>query len=151
MKTVYFAQHGMALTKEVDEKRPLSDEGSEEVCKVADLLKTNNVLIREIAHSGKLRAIQTANIFAERLNVDKIAELKGLKPNDQPDVLIGQIRDDATLFVGHLPNIQKVVSSLVAGDENNRLIKFQNAAVVCVEIAENTACIKWFLTADLCQ
>ncbi len=151
MKTVYFVQHGMAFTKDIDETRPLLAEGVQEVSKVAEQLKINNIQINKIAHSGKLRALQTAAIFSERLNVDDVVELKGLKANDLPDELIEQIGDNATLYVGHLPNIQKVVAKLVAGDEDNMIIKFQNAAVVCVELDEAKTYIKWFLTPELCQ
>lgn len=72
MVTVYFVQHGIAHPKDVDEKRPLSEAGSSEVCKVVAYLKNHEVCIVKIFHSGKLRARQTAEIFAQLLGVSTI-------------------------------------------------------------------------------
>ena len=150
MTTVYLVQHGIALSKEVDEERPLSKIGIKETHQVAETLKTQNVSIHKIVHSGKLRAMQTASIFSDVLKVSLISELKGMKPNDDPDVLIQQMTDDDVMYVGHLPNVQNVVSSLVSGNIEANVLQFQNSAVACVEIQESEAYIKWFLTPELC-
>jgi phosphohistidine phosphatase len=154
MKTmikVYFVQHGIALTKDIDEKRPLSDAGADEVCKVASTLKSNNITISKIIHSGKLRALQTASIFSQILEVKSVSELKGMNPKDDPKKLIEQINEDAVMYIGHLPNIQNVVSNLVTSGHNNSVIKFQNSAVTCVEINEDESHINWFITPELCR
>lgn len=150
MKTVYFVQHGMALSKDIDATRPLSDSGAKAVHKMATQLQHNNIVIHNIAHSGKLRALQTALIFAQVLNIKNIFELKGMKPNDPSNELIEQITDDASMYVGHLPNIQNVVSNLVTADENMDVIKFQNCAVACIEINSDNSHIKWFILPELC-
>ena len=108
------------------------------------------VAIREIVHSGKLRASQTASIFSQILEVKSVTELKVMNPNNAPEKLIEQITEDAVMYIGHLPNIQKVVSKLVTGNDNG-IIQFQNSAVACVEINENESHIKWFITSELCQ
>ncbi|MCU7836580.1 MAG: phosphohistidine phosphatase SixA [gamma proteobacterium symbiont of Taylorina sp.] len=151
MITVYFVQHGIALAKDVDETRSLSDAGADEVRKVANTLKNQDVSISKIVHSGKLRALQTASIFSQILDIKIVSELKGMAPNDIPEKLIEQITEDAVMYIGHLPNIQNVVSNLVTGNNNNSIIKFQNAAVACVEINEDKNHIKWFITPELCQ
>lgn len=150
MKTIYFVQHGIAHSKDVDQKRPLSDIGNSEVHKVAIYLREHKVAIRKICHSGKLRALQTAAIFSEILGVDNLAELRGMNPNDNPAELIEQITEDAVMYVGHLPNIANVVAENIASGVNNTVLKFQNSAVVCIEIDESTACIKWFITPSMC-
>lgn len=150
MKTIYFVQHGIARAKEIDQKRPLSDIGNAEVHKVAISLREHKVPIRKICHSGKLRALQTAAIFSEILGVANLNELAGMQPNDNPAQLIEQISEDGVMYIGHLPNIAKVVAQLVTGDSERTPIKFQNAAVVCIEIDESGACIKWFITPDMC-
>lgn len=149
MTTVYLVQHGAALPKDVDEERPLSDLGSKETQRLAETLKKQNIRVNKIVHSGKLRAMQTASIFSNVLNVSHISEVTGLKPNDDPDVLIQQMTDDAVMFVGHLPNLQNVVSRLVSGNKEAKVLQFQNSAVVCVELEGSEAHIKWFLTPDL--
>jgi phosphohistidine phosphatase len=150
MKTVYFVQHGIAHSKNVDQERSLSDIGNLEVHKVAICLRDNNIVIRKICHSGKLRARQTAAIFSEILGVNNLAELSGMAPNDDPGELIKQASEDGVMYIGHLPNLAKVVARLVTGDSNRSPIKFQNAAVVCIEIDEEKALIRWFITPELC-
>ena len=150
MITVYLVQHGMALDKELDENRPLSDAGAAEVRKVAALLKNNAVVINKIVHSGKLRASQTAELFAEALNVDNITELSGIKPNDDPQKLIAQMTEDALMVIGHLPNMENVAAALLQADKNTTPVKFQNSAVACVVIDKNETYLKWFITPDLC-
>jgi phosphohistidine phosphatase len=139
----------MAEAKEVDESRPLSKSGAEITEKIATYLHKKGVVINEVCHSGKLRAEQTASIFAEILNAKEIIEIDGMNPNDDPPTIIGNLIDSA-MYVGHLPHIQKVVSILVTGDENNQAIAFHNSAVACIEIECNQGYLKWFITPDLC-
>ena len=151
MITVYFVQHGTALAKEIDETRPLSNAGADEVCKVASMLKSNHIAISKIVHSGKLRALQTASIFSQILNINIVSKLKGMNPNDAPEKLIEQLTEDAVMYIGHLPNIQNVISKLVTNDKNNNIIKFQNSAVACVELNQGESHINWFITPQLCK
>ena len=151
MITVYFVQHGRALTKDIDKTRPLSDIGADEVRRVAATLKRHNIKINKIAHSGKLRALQTAAIFAQLLDVEIVSEIKGMSPNDSPQEFMQQITEDALMYIGHLPHIQHVVSNLVTDVQNNNVVKFQNSAVACIEINEDESHINWFITPELCQ
>ena len=149
MITAYFVQHGIALDKDIDETRPLSDAGAAEVRNVASTLKSNNIAISKIVHSGKLRALQTASIIAQVLEVNIVSEQKGMNPNDVPEKLIEQITEDAVMYVGHLPNIKNVVSKLVTNDKDSNVVKFQNSAVACVEINQDESHINWFITPQL--
>lgn len=150
MITLYFVQHGIALPKDVDEARPLSDIGEIETRNVAAKLKKKEIHINKIFHSGKLRAIQTAEIFSEILGVSKVSKLSGMSPKDDSKILIDQISDDGIMYVGHLPNLQKVVSTLVTNDQNNEVLRFRNSAVVCIEMEANKSVLKWYLTPELC-
>lgn len=150
MTIAYFVQHGIAEPKEIDETRPLSKKGIDITQQIATYLNKQDVVINEVVHSGKLRAEQTASIFAEILNVSETTALDGMKPNDDPSILIGKIKD-STMYVGHLPHVQKVISKIVTGDENNQAIAFQNSAVACIEVQENQGYLKWFITPDLCS
>jgi len=150
MMKVYFVQHGIALSKDHNEKRPLSEAGENEVRTVAQHLKTHEVAISKICHSGKLRARQTAELFAEILNVGVVSEISGLKPNDAPEMLIQQINDDGVMYIGHLPNLQHVVAKIAGSNGNSPVIKFQNAGVVCIDIEEGEGRIEWFITPAMC-
>jgi len=65
--------------------------------------------------------------------------------------LTQQITEDAVMYVGHLPNIENVVSTLVIGNENSSILKFQNSAIACIEIHADESHIKWFITPELCS
>lgn len=150
MTTVYFVQHGIAEPKEINEDRPLSKKGIEITQQMATFLNKQGVVVREIVHSGKLRAEQTASIFAEIMDVKGVIKSEGMNPNDDPSILMGKLAD-FTMYVGHLPHVEKVVSKIVSGDENNQALAFQNSAVACVEIEGNQGDLKWFITPDLCS
>ncbi|MCW8931847.1 MAG: phosphohistidine phosphatase SixA [Gammaproteobacteria bacterium] len=150
MLTIYLVQHGVALEKDVDATRPLSDIGIEETTQIAATLLKQGIIINKIVHSGKLRAHQTASIFAEVMNISQISEMSGMKPNDNPDELIEQMTEDGVMYVGHLPNVQIVASNLVGNGQNSGVFQFKNSAVACIEIHEDNNSIKWFLTPELC-
>ena len=63
MITVYFVQHGIAVPKQVDAQRPLSEPGRAEVSRVATQLAKCKISIDTLFHSGKLRARQTAELI----------------------------------------------------------------------------------------
>lgn len=67
MATVYFVQHGVAESKDIDASRPLAQTGSDATKKMATHLGKHGIIVHDIFHSGKLRAQQTATIFAEVL------------------------------------------------------------------------------------
>ncbi|MCW8997072.1 MAG: phosphohistidine phosphatase SixA [Psychromonas sp.] len=150
MKTLYFVQHGIAESKDIDPSRPLSDIGRSEVKRIAGYLRQHKIVINKIFHSGKLRAQQTAVIFSQILNVDNVYKLAGMQPNAAPAELIEQITEDAVMYIGHLPNIQHVVAQIVANNVNCSVVKFQNSAVICIEMDENGASIRWFITPEMC-
>lgn len=150
MITVYFVQHGLAESKEIDETRPLSGSGIEEVRTVAGKLRDHDIEIAKIYHSGKLRAVQTASIFAELLDTAEVSALSGMNPNDDPQALIEQVTEDAAMYVGHLPNMQTVVSNILSDGKNSSIVKFQNSAVACIETQHDQSSLKWFITPEMC-
>ena len=146
----YFVQHGIAESSEKDANRPLTELGKSETLRIATHLKTHGVKIDHVFHSGKQRAAETAIIFATVLNNSEPSRLSGMKANDEPRRLIDQIQNENSMFVGHLPNIQRVVSKLLTGNDSVNTIKFSNSAVACIEQFDGGNQLKWFLTADLC-
>ena len=147
----FFAQHGLAVDKSIDAERPLSQEGITQTKAIAEQLLTAGVSISKIFHSGKLRAQQTAEIFAQILSVDAIASNEGFSPNDDVEQTKLQLTEDDALYIGHLPHLDKLVSLLVSGDEASGVLMFQNSAVVCLEndISKDSYSIQWYLSYNL--
>ena len=149
LKTIYFAQHGLAVDKSDDPERPLSEAGIQQTQSIADRLCISNTPVSRIFNSGKLRATQTAEIFASTLGVPTLSIANHLLPNDDVTLLADDLNEDNALYVGHLPHLEKLVSFLVTGNEEHKIIKFQNSAVACLMKNDSHYQIKWFLTPEL--
>ena len=150
---IYLVQHGEAAAKEVDPERPLTEQGMTDVQRVARALKHAGVEIKRVIHSGKLRAKQTAEILAAEIAPMLQLETSDLiNPNDDPgafDIRTASGSVD-TLVVGHLPFMAKLVSQLVAGDDNHMLVSYQPGSVVCLESTEKDNWqINWMVRPEL--
>jgi len=149
MKQVYLVQHGKATSEAENPARPLTDEGRSEVQQVAAIVARPNLKVSTIYHSGKLRARETAELFARALGVTSVREIEGLSPLEEParvQALIAQA-DHPVMLVGHLPHLSKLVSALVGTDRE--VVTFQMGGVVALVQAESGWQIAWMLTPDV--
>jgi len=147
---IYLAQHGVALGKTENPERPLSPDGIQQTQTIARYIQQANLPVEYIFHSGKLRAKQTADIFAEAMNIAATSAIAGLSPNDDVALLAEHLTLQ-TLYVGHLPHLAKLASCLVTGNENTNIIQFQNSALLCLEKkpGDDSLCwqLCWYLPA----
>lgn len=129
---IYLCQHGKSASKDVDPQRGLTREGAAEVRGVAQTLADAGISLDVIWHSGKARASQTADILAELLHPDEgVSPRAGIDPLDDVEALADALPGDRDeLYVGHLPFMERIVSYLVTGDPDRRVVRFQNAGVV---------------------
>ena len=146
---LYFAQHGLALDKSEDPQRPLSEHGIAQTNLIAEQLRNSQMTLTNIFHSGKLRAAQTAAIFAEQLNSSNVSAVDYLSPNGDVQQTIQHLDVNAALYIGHLPHLDKLISHLVTGDEDLSLIKLRNSAVLCLQSSHEHYQIQWYLAPDL--
>ncbi|MBP1739190.1 MAG: phosphohistidine phosphatase SixA [Deltaproteobacteria bacterium] len=146
---IYFVQHGLAVPESVDPNRPLSADGREEVERVAAHLRKAGVAVKRVCHSGKTRAKETAQILAEHLGDGNIDEVPGMNPNDNVIEFAAGLKGDNTMYVGHLPHLGKLVSYLVAGDDQAGAVKFVNGGVVCVEKDSSGYHMEWYLKPSM--
>ena len=56
-------------------------------------------MLKTICHSGKTRASQTAEIFAEQLGVGNVVELTGMGPNNDVTVFAETLTSDDVMYV----------------------------------------------------
>lgn len=143
-------QHGLALSKEENPERPLSDTGISQTSAIASQLGKMEVSPSNIYHSGKLRARQTAEIIAANATgaSQNINQHSHMAPNDDVRLLIPELANK-TLYVGHLPYLDKLCSYLLTGHESAGLIQFQNSGVICLKLANEQYQLAWYLTADM--
>ena len=145
----YFVQHGKAVSKDVDENRPLSEEGIDATRAISKTLARNNIRVSQVFHSGKTRAAQTADIIATELGLASTAAAEGLNPNDDVKSFAQtRLTDDTAdaMFVGHLPHLGKLVSYLLSHDESTNCVTFQNSGVVCIDTVDDDSSLSWFIT-----
>ena len=150
---IYLVQHGEAVAKETDPERPLSEQGRQDVQRMADALADAGLRIERVIHSGKLRALQTAEVLAGAIAPGHSLETSDLiNPNDDPGAIDLQngSRNTDVMMVGHLPFMAKLVSLLVTGDAEHSLVSYRPGSVVCLESIDGGRWhINWMLRPEL--
>lgn len=146
---IYLVQHGLAAKDEITNEKILSKEGRETTDFMAKLALTKKIKVSKIIHSSKIRAVETAEIFAKYLTTDKKTEaVEGLNPNDPPELFKEKLKnnDENMMIVGHLPFLEKLVAQLILSKNQPLIMKFQNSGIVCLERDANESWfIKWTL------
>lgn len=133
---LYLVQHGAALPKDLDAERSLSDRGRNDIGRVADFLRSAGIRVARVAHSGKTRARQTAEILASAVLSGRSPELlDGIDPKDpvMPFAELVGAWDEDSLIVGHLPFMSRAVCLLLTGDEEHAAVDFRPGSLVCLE------------------
>ena len=132
---LYLIQHGKSLPKDQDPDQGLSKEGITETERMANLAKDQGVTVSQIRHSIKTRARQTAEIFARSLNPKQgVQEIDGIKPMDDVAACAAKIDPaENVMLVGHLPFMERMTSYLITGSIDQRVLKFQNSGIVCLD------------------
>jgi len=145
---IYLVQHGKAFDERVDPERSLTPEGVEESRRMATYLAKVGVKVSVVYHSGKKRAKQTAEIFAEALGA-RAEEKDGLNPNDDPAIWAERLSTlDDVMIVGHLPHLSRLASLLVVGNPEVPVVEFRYSGVVALTRTPKWV-IKWLLTPDI--
>lgn len=147
---VYLVQHGEAKGEGEDPLRPLSEKGRQEAQRVAEALGKVGIRTPHIMHSGKLRARQTAEIFAESLGPSEVREMIGLAPNDNPEAAESFLEGakEPIMLVGHLPHLSRLASLLITGNTEPETVSFRMGGAVCME-KEGKWMLKWAMTPEI--
>jgi phosphohistidine phosphatase len=150
---LYLVRHGDALSNLEDSKRSLSPKGEQEVAVIAKFLSQNSITCKQIYHSEKERAKQTADILARCFKVIPQTDLlNGLMPEDpvKPIAEYCNYLQQDTMLVGHLPFMARLAAELLTQREDKPCINFQPAAILCLErVALNQWCLDWLLSPGL--
>ena len=146
-QVVVLVRHGDAIDKAIDPARPLSPDGRRRAANSACCLDALELPIAEVRHSGKLRAEQTAEIFAEHLGVtsEQIRRVDGIAPNDdvEPVAIELEAERKSVLLAGHLPFMGRLASRLLSGDRDRLVTRFADAAALVLANDHG----KWALVA----
>lgn len=132
---LYVVQHGKSLPKNEDPEKGISAEGRAETERMAEVAGGYQVRVSHILHSGKKRALETAEIMARRLSPEKGSEVReGMYPLDDVSVFAQHISlDQDIMLVGHLPFLERLIGLLVCNDPDRTVFKLQNSGIVCLD------------------
>lgn len=151
---LYLVQHGKAKSKDENPERPLTEEGRREVDAVMLLMmRFGAISASRVLHSGKLRAGETAEIIATKLDAES-SEVDGLAPNDDTGIWAERLADTDrdTLIVGHMPHLSRLASRLLCGSEEAGLVEFANGGVVCLHRDDDGHwALRWSIPPSLVQ
>jgi len=121
---LYFLRHGIAGQRAEwegdDSERPLSGPGREEMARVASAIAKLGLSLDAIVTSPYARALQTAEIVAQHLNMqDKLVKDDRLVPGFGIDKLAKLLKAypdaSALMLVGHEPDFSATVNGLTGG------------------------------------
>lgn len=146
---IFLVQHGKSLSKEQDPEKGISEIGLQETERIAQVAVGYKVKVKRIVHSGKQRALQTAEIFGRYLTpVEGVEEGRGLKPLDDVTAWAVKLAPGAdSMLVGHLPFMEKLTGFLTTGSEEITPFKFQNSGIICLDRHSDSD--KWIIQWSL--
>jgi len=107
--------HGDAVGPAIDPMQPLSRKGHTASTALAAAAAARGVKPDLIWHSGKIRAIQTAELFRSACNPQaNLTAVHGLLPGDPPRWIRDEVFGDdrSILIVGHMPQLPGLLSLL---------------------------------------
>jgi phosphohistidine phosphatase len=134
---LYLIQHAEAKREDEDPERHLSEKGLNDIKKVASFVsKQMNIQMKNIMHSGKTRAKETAQVLCDYLKPPEgIKEIDGLEPMADPSIWMNRLTEtkEDIIIVGHLPHLSKLSAGLLCQDENKKIIDFRMAGIVCLK------------------
>lgn len=150
---LYLVQHAKAAPKEIDPERALTDQGRQELQKVAAFIKPLDLSVDYLWHSGKKRAAQTAELLAEVIRINQAeAARDDLGPTDDVTAVSDELAhiEQDVLIVGHLPFLSRLTSLLLTGSESADTVVFKNAGIVCLNRSEeNRWQLDWVVIPEL--
>jgi len=130
-------RHGDALPAATDDhSRPLSLSGEEQARRAGEFLTRVHTAIDVLLCSPLLRAQQTGRIVSGIVSPGKTETTEHLVPSSNPRNLINmlnQVEGNVILCVGHEPHISVLISLLISGSRNARVM-MEKGELACVEV-----------------
>jgi phosphohistidine phosphatase len=121
---LYFLRHGLADDRAGwladDTQRPLTKEGKDKMALEAEVFIRVNLGLDLIVTSPLMRAFQTAQIVAQRLDMeDKLIQDERLAPGFDlqklSEILAAHPGMETVMLVGHEPDFSETISVLIGG------------------------------------
>ncbi len=152
---LYLVQHGEARKEQVDPARGLTDNGLQNVRKVAAYVQKIGLRVNQIFHSGKTRALQTAQIFADYLKpVRGVSQEDKLAPMDDPAAWAERLSaaKEDIMLVGHLPHLAGLAGLLLCRTGENIPVDFKMGGIVCLKrFDDGHWALEWMIVPEMIE
>lgn len=151
---IYFLRHGEADWPDwdrPDDERPLTKKGKKEMRRVTDFLADHEVEPAVLLSSPLPRAYQTAEIYAERLDIE-VTEEPALAPSFDARKLAAILKQHAgqdIMLVGHEPSFSEAIGALTGA--NIKLAKAGAARVDMDDPHELRGQLIWLVTPKMAK
>jgi phosphohistidine phosphatase len=148
---IYLVRHGEARPESEDPRRPLSVRGRRDVEAVARAAADKQISVAAIVHSDKLRARETAEIFARLIvPASGIRQINSIAPEDDPEIAKAEIEASAEplMIVGHLPHLARLASLLLTGDSERPTVEFSTATIACLSSNGGSWKFSWIISPE---
>ena len=151
---LYLMQHGEAFSKDEDPDRHLTDEGARQIERSAVAIRRLGIRFDAVLCSPGKRSRQTAEIVANLVGVPSAAleeteSVKGGAEARQTVECLQRFDEDASVLItGHMPNLAKLASFLLA-DRETTIVQFRNGGLCrlsCATLAGGEAELVFCMT-----
>lgn len=140
---LYIVRHGIAIDREdpkcpAEAERYLTEEGVEKTKQVAKGVAALGVTGDLLITSPYVRAVQTAEIFADALDYarQKIRRNEMLLPGSEPTLLFRELareKQTSTIFLfGHAPHLDGLIATALGSKKH--LTSLKKAGVALIEL-----------------
>jgi phosphohistidine phosphatase len=150
---LYLIRHAHAIDAEVDETRPLSARGEQQVRTLAEFLRGKDVFQpEEFWHSSLVRAQQTATLLSQRLRLSApLSLMPDLEPEADPRAVARRIkaRSRPLAIVGHEPHLSALASLLVVGKMEPPSFVMKKCAALALDGGGEFWAVRWHVSPEL--
>ncbi len=148
---LYIIRHGIAAPSAAsDRERPLTTEGREQLRQLSGWLLRRGDVPSLIISSPLVRAVQTAKVLAEGVDLatDAVVENDVMAPGADPErlcAILSESQSESVAIVGHSPDVGVYASYFTGGE----WLRFGCASIACLEFDElptaESGLLKWFV------
>src|SRR5205814_3425042 len=158
---LYIVRHGIAIDREdpqcpPDPERYLTEEGVEKTKGVAKRVAALGVAADLFFTSPYVRAVQTAEIFADALDYSrqKIRRSELLLPGAEPTLLFRELareKQASSIFLfGHAPHLDDVIATALGSKKHVTALKKAGVALVELKrISPPAGILAWLATPKM--
>jgi len=135
---LYLMRHGNSHSPTPGQPKALSPRGEKETAKIGRWLRKNGVYPQLLWHSPLPRAVQTAVLLSEELDLspDLLILKKELTPEGNASEIAREIhlQNKETLIVSHLPLLKSLLSHFLDPEVDPEAFDFPTSSLCALEI-----------------